>query len=276
MSYQDVFGFPADDYGDAMEEPAMPVVPPLDPPTPIGHDDTGSEAAQPAGGDTPTPVDTGVGGQPAPLLYTGFSSGKPLLIERPSRYLQRIRGGIASLVIPPADDPQGGIDARVLCSPIMSLPYPILYGDEQFPDEEATRYPLFHAPANHPYEPGEPIDVYALTVVLCMTVTDLIHEDGGDLLAYPCPEPYTIPYSVWDEAAQWVRAHAPQLAALNLGRALGFAMLNPDAEREALTTLFRVWDVRMTGDEIIGDAQDAAEQLADVWPFDGFSPFSEQ
>lgn len=275
MSYEDVFGFHADD--SEPEEPVVPEVPPLAMSTLTNADNRPTipvEEAQSAGGATPVPPDT-VDDQPSPLLYSGFSSGKPLLIERPSRFLQRIRGGIESIVIPPDDDPYNGVDARTLCSPIMSLPYPILYGEEQFPNEDAAHYPLLYAPANHPYEDGTPIDVYALTVMLAMTATDLIHEDGGDLLAYPCPEPYTIPDSVWEESRQWVDGNARQLAALNLGRALGFAMLDPDTERDSLTTLFRCWDVRMTGDEIIGDAQEAAEQLDPVWPFPGFTPFSE-
>lgn len=265
MSYKDVFGFDPDE-----GVPSAPL-PDVTPAMPVPPVDSGQADSQQAVQTTQT-VD-----EPAPLLFSGFSSGRPLLIERPSRYLSRIRGGVESLLILPPDDEQGGDDARTLCSPIVSLPYPILYGNEMFPDEDAAAYPLLRAPANHPFDPDtDSIDVYALTVSLSLYASGMMLDDGTDLLAYPLPSRYEIPDQTWDAAAAWADAHAQQLASLNLGRVFGFTLNHPDEERNWLTTLFRAWDVTIAnGDEILADAYEAADKLAEDWPFDSFEPYKE-
>ena len=159
----------------------------------------------------------------------------------------------------------------------MSLPYPILYGNEMFPDEDTAAYPLLRAPVNHPFDPDtDAIDVYALTVSLSLYASGMMLDDGNDLLAYPLPSRYEIPDQTWDAAAAWADAHAQQLASLNLGRVFGFTLNHPDEERNWLTTLFRAWDVTIaSGDEILADAYEAADKLAEDWPFDSFEPYKE-
>lgn len=263
MSYKDVFGFDPDE-GVASPTPLEDMA--------VTPDATSTDPETPAAS-TSSP-DTS--DEPTPLMFSGFSSGRPLLIERPSLYLNRLHGSIGSLLIPPENDQNSGVDGRVLCSPIMSLPYPILYGDERFPDEDAASYPLLRAPANHPFNPDtDMLDTYALTAVLSLYAAGMLYDDGHDLLTYPIQNRYEIPDGIWETATDWVREYAQQLASLNLGRTFGFALRHPEQERDSLTTLFRVWDVTMTGDEIIADATEAANRLAPDWPFDNFEPFKE-
>lgn len=199
---------------------------------------------------------------PQPLAFEGFSSRRPFLVERPTAYIARMNGAAEALLVLPDDDTHGGYEGRVLFSPLCSLPFLVLHGDEMMVSADAASYPLLHAPDNHPYDPNTDLDLYALALTALHTASGLIHEDGdGNLLAYPVTEGFTVDDDTWEAVTEWASDVAPHLQALNTARLLGFAMRDPDAEADALSLLFSTWGVESTPDEIIRQGQESAELL---------------
>ena len=60
--------------------------------------------------------------QSKPLLFPGFGSGRPLLLERPSRYIQRLSDTASKVYAVPDEDPYGGVENRILYSPVIQPP----------------------------------------------------------------------------------------------------------------------------------------------------------
>ena len=127
--------------------------------------------------------------QSKPLLFPGFGSGRPLLLERPSRYIQRLSDTASKVYTVPDGDPYGGVENRILYSPVISLPVFLLQGNELFANHDVLKYPLLNPPLNHAWD-GSDISVYILTIIAAYTSAGILHEDvDGDVLAYDVEYP---------------------------------------------------------------------------------------
>lgn len=240
MSYTDIFG--------SMPEPQRDIEETVTEP-PVDAASATGDARQDDGGAT--------------LNFMGFTSPLPLLVEQPSVYVKRLRDAISSMVMPPAEnDTHYGIDGRVLYSPAIALPFPVLYGDELFANEAVTAYPLLHQPLNHPMTETTPIRVYVLTLIAFYMRNGVIHEDGnGNLLAYGLTGQFNADDESWAEAERWANMMVEPLDALNRARLLGFALNDREHEMGTLATLFNAWDETRNGDDIIKAGQDAIPEV---------------
>lgn len=217
---------------------------------------------------------------PETLNFQGFASPLPLLVERPTVYVRRLREATASMVRPPENDTHYGVDGRVLYTPTVSLPFPVLFGDETFANEAVTTYPLLHRPENHPLTDSSRIRVYALTLVAFYTEGGIIHEPGdGNLLAYGLAGQFNADDEAWERAERWATMMADPLDALNRARLLGFALNDPEHENPTLATLFNAWGETRNGDDIINAGREAVpvlEQHYNDFIDIEFRPFSER
>ncbi|RGL95027.1 hypothetical protein DXC37_08820 [Bifidobacterium bifidum] len=214
-------------------------------------------------------------GHQQPLLFKGFASPLPLLAERPSVYLQRIRDAASSLI----EVPGGSPDDRVLFTPAISLPFLILKGDERFPNETVLGYPLLHVPQGHEPDVDTDPNEFALTMVAAYTATGVMREDDGDLLAYEVTDPVDIDPDVWEAAASWAHDTVKPLMTLNQARLLGFAMQHPKEETRPLELLFSTWGETRIPNAIIEDGKKAAEIMEgeyNVFIDRQFKPFLER
>ena len=195
------------------------------------------------------------GGIVEPLVFEGYASPKPLLLERPSRYVRRMLGAEKTLI-----RTKDG-KSRAMLSPAVSLPFLLLDGTETF-SKDTVGYPLLYAPQNHPLEQGADLERYVLTLIVLYTSVGFIHEPGdGSLLAYPIDGNFEVADETWDAAEEWAEYNLPALKALNIGRLVGFTLRRPEEER-ALNALMTAWGVDSSVDKIIGDARKAADTLA--------------
>lgn len=252
MSYEDTFG----KRYDRTDEASEPTITPLDDLRGTEEDDgLASVEAEQGPGDA------------ALLNFDGFVGRHPLLVERPTMYRRRLNDAMRSLIVPPDDDRHGGYEGRVLFHPAVSTPFPVLFGDEMLTSQDAAGYPLLHAPANHPLDPGETNPVlYALALQALYTAGNFMWEDGtGDLLAYPVGDPFTIEDDLWDDCIQWAGSIIDDLTALNLARLLGFAMQDPEHEADTLNLLFQAWGVMDGTDALIDAGRQAAEHMGDAY-----------
>ena len=197
---------------------------------------------------TPLPPEPEEQQQLKPLLFPGFGSGRPLLLERPSRYIQRLSDTASKVYAVPDGDPYGGVENRILYSPVISLPVFLLHGNERFANHDVLKYPLLNPPLNHAWD-GSDISVYMLTIIAAYTSAGILHEA------------------------------APLLKDLNTARLLGFALKNPNEETNALRALFESWDENRSSGEIIEAGKHAAKLLQDdynVFVDVEFRPFQER
>lgn len=251
MALDDVFGtsFPSPDVG-AEETPVTP----LDP-----------EGASP---------------DPSPIVFEGFASPQPLLAERPTRFVNRMRDSVNALVHVPDGDGDGGTDARIHLSPIMTIPVPTLYGNELFPGRDAAAYPMLHWPDNHPWTPdgGQPYDEYLLGLYAFHTMSGMMHCEGGDLYSYPLDGPWEADDAPWNLAMSWAADVAPLLLRVNLARLTAFATLDWQSEGPLLGRLYALWGVEDTPEQVTaldGDAVMALEPLLRVVSDLPYRPYEE-
>lgn len=214
-----------------------------------------------------------------PLLFPGFGSGRPLLLERPSRYIQRLSDTASKVYAVPDGDPYGGVENRILYSPVISLPVFLLHENELFANHDVLKYPLLNPPLNHAWD-GSDISVYMLTIIAAYTSAGILHEDvDGDVLAYDVEYPLSVADELWDAASDWASEAAPLLKDLNTARLLGFALKSPNEETDALRALFESWDENRSSGEIIEAGKHAANLLQDdynVFVDVEFRPFQER
>lgn len=218
-----------------------------------------------------------------PLQYEGFSSGVPLLVERPTRFVNRIKGAAESLIIPPTpDDGNGDAFDRMLLSPMISLPFPVLYGTESLTSEEVVGYPMLHQPDNRPWDPnGEvTLEQYALTMIVAFNVMNIMAETGHDLVAYSVPvDSFEVDGDLWDECADWARENGELLASLNIGRFLLFGSEDVETEEPMWRNMVNMWNIEGDAESIMGEAQHAADLLQPAYeailPDVAFTPFDE-
>ena len=221
--------------------------------------------------------DTTVKKEDKPLLFEGFGSGLPLLLEKPSSYINRLTLAARSMFkIPNGEDPE----TRVLFSPIVPFPFFILDGTEMFASEDALKYPLLHAPSNHMPDDPATLDVYALTLYVMYSINGMIAEDSdGSLFAYAVEGDFEVADDVWEASAEWAKDTAPILRELNLARLAGFASTLWNEERPYLEVLEDTWNIKP---EEWQELSDKAPQNADLLSSDydiitdiPFLPFEE-
>lgn len=230
---------------------------------------------------TPTAFNQGSHPETAePLLFKGFSSGLPLLVERPSRYINRLRRAALNLYKVPDDDQYGGMDARILYSPVISLPVFLMQGNELYPNESTVQYPLLHYPVNHAPDHIRDVSVYMLTLVALYSSMGLMREDEeGDLLCYGLSDPFTCDDDMWMAAEDWAKDTAPLLRDLNMARLLGFALNDRDNEIGPLSALYETWNEKRSADTIMDAGKKAADLLQpeySVFLEAEFRPFQER
>lgn len=213
-----------------------------------------------------------------PVIFDRFCSGHPFLLERPSKYLARMRdAGEVMLALDEGED----VTDRLLYSPLVSLPVISRRPEDKFTREEATWYPLLHAPDNKPFDPnaGIPFDEYMLTMIITYIALNIIAEDDHDLLAYPVKDSVEVPEDTWNAAAEWVHDNQQYLRDLNIARLVGFAMQDPDNESQPLQLLMDAWNVPVDVNGVMSKAQVAAEHLrpdfAALFPDLPYDPFTE-
>lgn len=201
------------------------------------------------------------------LAFQGFSSGRPLLLERPTRYVDRIIDSMRQIVAVPDGDEHGGIMGRAYLSPIFTLPFALPHEGDGISGETANRYPYLHFPANHDWNPDETsLDEYLLAIEYVYVTSDIAQEtDDGDLITYGVDGDYTIDDDLWRTACDWTKEISGPLSDLNKGRLLGFA-LNSDNEKEIETVsgLFDLWQEQRDPQRILDDAQQAAGDVKDL------------
>lgn len=281
MSYKDLFGefSPAPQAEELREREAQRVMDPLreqaEDATGNGNGNAGADAA--GGGNGMPSADDGL----QPLRFAGFASRLPLLVERPSMFVTRLRASARSIIMLEGEsDEHGTIDDRILISPSIALPVFFLYGTELFPNEDVLKYPLLHMPANHQYDGSMQVRDYALTLIALYTAGGIMFEDGsGDLYTYGVDDPFEVDDTAWDTAAEWATMVAEPLGRLNMARLLGFALSDPNTESEPLGILFDTWGETRGVDEIIEDGRKAADEVKpyyDVLTDFPYQPFSEQ
>lgn len=201
------------------------------------------------------------------LNFPGFASRHPLLIERPSRYVQRLNMAAQHLFTAPDNHPE----RRILFSPALALPFFLPTGDEAFSDD-TIQYPLLHVPARHPYNPDEcSIDQYALTLISLYTAMGIINEPGdGDLyaagittedLTFPDPQEED---EAWRTCAEWAESIMHPIADVNIARLIRFAGDDPDEQRY-LQALFETWGISEPTDALLSQGERSAQLLADTY-----------
>lgn len=213
---------------------------------------------------TITPEDDAVSSDETPIAFQGFASPQSLMIERPSRYVERIREATKSMILIPDGDPYGGLPARIISSPLLALPAPALFGNESFPSEDVLAYPLLHSPVNHP--PHAPVDEYVLTLTVLYTMGGVLYEDGRDVFAYRLEDPFEVGAEAWGMAEDWVRENEERLATLNLARLVRFSSL--PGEEQAATGLLDFWRIEIPESKrsaMVDAGRDAADRLAEPY-----------
>ena len=266
MSLKSMFG----DYSTPVDDGANNL--PESSPTPL--DDTAST------GGTPTSSVTQADDEATVYTFQGFASPIPLLAERPSLYIRRMRDAMGSMITTPDDDPHGGVENRILYSPAAALPFPVLYGNELFASETVFAYPLLHAPRNHQPYGDIRLDEYALTLTILYTATGIMRETDGNVLAYRLQDPFEVEDETWDEAAGLAHDMLDPLSRLNRARLLGFAVNDWANEGESLSLLFDAWEEERGPSDILADGQKAASELEDAYRtlYEGlpYQPFNER
>lgn len=216
-----------------------------------------------------------------PLRFEGFGTGLPLLLERPSKYIARMTNAARSMIETADGSPA---ENRVLFSPVVSIPFFVLDGTERFANEDVLKYPLLHAPANHPLTDPDTMDVYVLSLIVMYITTGMLAEDSdGSLYTYGVEGQFEIADDVWDAAWEWSKDAAPLIRAVNLARIASFASAVWDEEQEPFSILEEAWGVKPDAwQKYADDLQRNADLLAHDYdivtnlPFEPYSEFPSQ
>lgn len=215
------------------------------------------------------------------LVFDRFTSGLPLLMERPSKYVQRLLNAAGSMIQVGEDDQNGGLANRILWSPSIAFPFFLLFGDEQFKDEDVLKYPFLHVPSNHQPTVDTKFDEYALTLYALYTATGLMGEThDGAIATYGLVDPFEVSdQESWDAAVDWAQTVTPLLADLNKARLLGFTLNDLEHEADALNTLFDLWNESRSQTAVIEAGKQAASMLEieyNIFLDAQFKPFRER
>lgn len=176
-----------------------------------------------------------------PLRFEGFGTGLPLLLERPSKYIERMSNAARNMIQTEDGSPA---ESRILFSPVVSLPFFVLDGSEKFANEDVLKYPLLHAPANHPLTDPEQLDVYVLTLITMYVTAGMLAEDyDGSVYTYGVEGEFEIADDVWAAAEEWSKDVAPIIREINYARIAQFASLVWEEEQPAFEMLEQAWGV---------------------------------
>lgn len=210
------------------------------------------------------------------MSFQGFSSGRPLLLERPTKYVNRIINSMKQIIAIPENDQYGGIAGRVYLSPIFTLPVALLHEGDKIGNETVNRYPYLHFPSNHEWNADEiSLDEYLLAIEYMFVIHDIAQESTeGDLLTYGVDGDYTMDDDAWKTACEWSKEISKPLSDLNRGRLLGFA-INSKSEKEVDTVvdLLDLWGEEREPQQILSDAQTAAGDVEDLYDMVFSIPF---
>lgn len=205
-----------------------------------------------------------------PIEYDGFASYHPLLVERPTKYVNRLRACAKSLIIPPENDTHGGTDGRILLDSAIALPVPTTMPGDMLTSEQALGYPLFYAPVDREWSVGGDVSYgeYVLTLILTYTMLDIIHEENQSVYAYPLSldSRITIPDDAWEYVTHLAHEMYPLLGAVNRGRLAGLAIYNAQqygdkSEADMWNKLAWEWGITIPPNETLDRADEAAEKL---------------
>lgn len=239
-----------------------------------------------------TPLDDATGGNHGRvetngtlLSFEGYSSGQPFLLERPTRYIQRMRDAISSLIVLPEDQRgQDSMDRHILWSPIVTLPYPLLDDSTMGLSEQTNAYPLMHAPENYrlpTYASFEDWEEYAFTLTLLYTASDVMTEYGADVYTYGIDGQFMVNEDVLKNMHDIATQYKEPVRKLNLARLVDMTMQDPDHETDALDMLLSTWEVEPDLQHIVDQGRESAEMvelLYEIMFQDNpvrFTPFSE-
>lgn len=229
----------------------------------------------------PAPVPTVPNDGPQPIVFEGFVHTQPLLAERPTRFFNRVDASLTSLFAVPNGDPYGGMNARMHISPIFTIPVPLLFGNELFPNEVAAEYPFAQQPLNHPWNPDEQdVDEYLLGLYAFLVKSGMLRCEGHDLWCYPTGE-WEAEDEPWAWAQDWARDTAPNLIRLNLARLTAFSGDDPEEQR-VLMGLYEMWGLTDSPAEALNMSEDMVQAtgimlqlLADDGETYDFRPYEE-
>lgn len=198
------------------------------------------------------------------IRWRGFGSGLPLLIDPPADYVTRLTSAMGRLITVPPGSPHGTVADRTLLSPLMTLPYPVLYGDESLTRVESMAYPFLHQPQWEQPTAGKPLGVYALTHAIALMLDGQLQEEpDGSLLAPYEPHGPDISRESWDLAVEWARDHALDLEMVNVMRITVSALRDP-RHTQACVRLMDAWrEPEMEFGEILDAGLEAAQAMAE-------------
>ena len=174
--------------------------------------------------------------------WYGFSSGVPFVIEPPAEYLKRMVDCGRALFIPP-DGEDGDYVGRLLFSPSVSLPFPILDGSESLTDMSSVEWLFFRPPVSHVYDGSVTIEEWALTLEAYLYYGYLVNEDEGNVIATELAPGWDSVEPEWSRCAAWAHDAVDWLTSLNVARAYGFAARLGGDEVRALETACGLWGV---------------------------------
>ncbi|MDO5688203.1 MAG: hypothetical protein Q4G29_02705 [Pseudoscardovia radai] len=174
--------------------------------------------------------------------WYGFSSGVPFVIEPPAEYLKRMVDCGRTLFIPP-DGEDGDYVGRLLFSPSVSLPFPILDGSESLTDMSSVEWLFFRPPVSHVYDGSVSIEEWALTLEAYLYYGYLVNEDEGNVIATELAPGWDSVEPEWSRCAAWAHDAVDWLTSLNVARVYGFAARLGGDEVRALETACGLWDV---------------------------------
>lgn len=211
-----------------------------------------------------------------PLNFKGFAPKLPLLLERPSAYMSRIVDSTDMLMSVEDGQPY----ERAIISPVITLPFLSLRGDERFSDD-TIRYPFLHIPINHAFEQGTDVDEYFLTMYVAYVKAGLIYETkDGDLYTYGVADDdnFTIDDDVWAAGQTWAKANKQALSDLNVARLVKFSE-SDDEERELASSLIRDnWNITDDWNALLDKGRQASALLESSYSEiteEAFKPFEE-
>lgn len=286
MGFRDVFGFDPDEAfpsgGAPVPSPApepvggvlapVPDAPASDADVTVDLDSTDTPDGAPLAPVADAGDSAGTGGADAGAgvevtEWYGFSSGVPFVIEPPAEYLKRILDCGHTLFIPP-DGEKGDYVGRLLFSPSVSLPFPILDGSESLTDMSSVEWLFFRPPVSHVYDGSVSVEEWALTLEAYLYYGYLVNEDEGNVIATVLAPGWDSEEDVWAQCAEWAHDAVDWLTSLNVARAYGFAARLGGDEVRALETACRLWGVPFDLSDgfvsaVMAEGREAYERLLD-------------
>lgn len=211
--------------------------------------------------DTPLDENDPHTGEPTLWDFEGFTSGTPFLLERPSRYITRMRRSMNSLLVLPERDTQESIDSRILWSPIVELPIPLAQKDDTARTMAAVSYPFMYVPQNQPLTDNMDPERYALTLHVYLAATQAIVYDTQhihDLYTYGVDaSSFLVDDATWERAGMVADYYAGALRDLNIGRLTQFMLADMDNEYDAWDRLMLTWGIDVEDKQHPGEVSES-------------------